>query len=148
GLAGALEYNTDLFDRETIRRLLDHYARLLEGIVASPQSRLSQLPMLSEAEHQQQLIEWNATARAYPADRCVHELFEEQAQLRPDAVAVVHEDSELTYAELNQRANQVAHQLIERGVAPEVRVGLCMERSPQMMIGLLGILKAGGCYVP
>jgi amino acid adenylation domain-containing protein len=148
GLVGALEYNTDLFDRETIQRVLDHYARLLEAMVTSPQSRLSQLPMLTEEERRQQLIEWNATARAYPDDRCIHELFEEQVRRRPDAVALVYEGSELTYAELNRRANRLAHQLIERGVGPEARVGLCMERSAQMVIGMLGILKAGGCYVP
>ena len=143
-----LEYNTDLFERSTIRRLSGHYARLLEAIVAAPQARLSQLDMLGEEEQQQQLLEWNATARAYPQEQCIHELFEEQARRQPDAMALVHEGGELTYGELNRRANQLAHGCIEHGVGPEVRVGLCMERSPEMVVGLLGILKAGGAYVP
>jgi non-ribosomal peptide synthetase component F len=145
---GVLEYNTDLFDRETMRRMLSHYARLLESIAASPQARLSHLQMLGEQEQRQQLLEWNATARAYPQEQCIHELFEEQVRQRPDAVALVHEGGELTYRELNRRANQVAHCLREQGVGAEVRVGICMERSPELVVGLLGILKAGGAYVP
>jgi amino acid adenylation domain-containing protein len=148
GLVGVLEYNTDLFDRETMRRMLSHYVRLLESIAAAPQSRLSQLQMLGEQECHQQLVEWNATARAYPDDTRIHELFEAQVRLRADAIALVCEDSELTYGELNRRANQLAHRLIERGVGPEVRVGLCLPRSAQMVVGILGVLKAGGCYVP
>jgi non-ribosomal peptide synthetase component F len=148
GLVGAMEYNADLFERGTIRRMLDHYAKLLESIVEAPQSRLSRLQMLSEVERHQQLVEWNATARVYPEERCIHELFEAQVEQTPDRIALVYEGSELTYAELNRRANRLAHHLIERGVGPEVRVGVCMERSAEMVIGLLGILKAGGCYVP
>jgi amino acid adenylation domain-containing protein len=148
GLVGGLEYNTDLFERGTIRWMLEHYERLLEAIVESPQSRLSQLKMLGEAERRQQLVEWNATGRSYLQEKCIHELFEEQAQLQPEAIALVYENSGLTYGELNRRANGLAYELIERGVGPEVRVGLCMQRSAQMVIGLLGILKAGGCYVP
>ena len=148
GLMGILEYNTDLFDRDTVRRLLAHYRRLLEAIVAAPAARLSQLPMLDEMERQQQIIEWNATARSYPHDKCIHELFEAQAQRRPDAVALVHEDRVMTCGELNRRANQLAHELARRGVGPESRVGLCLPRSIEMVVGLLGILKAGGAYVP
>jgi amino acid adenylation domain-containing protein len=148
GLLGGVEFNTDLFERKTIRRMLDHYARLLEAIATAPRSRLSQLSMLGEAEQRQQLIEWNATHRAYPQEQCVHELFEEQVKQAPDRVALVHEGNELTYAELNRRANRLAHRLIEHGVGPEMRVGICMERSPEMVIGLLGILKAGAAYVP
>jgi amino acid adenylation domain-containing protein len=148
GLVGELEYNTDLFDRQTIRRLLDHYARLLEAIVTSPRSRLSHLQMLSDEERHRQLVDWNATARPYPQQKCIHELFEEQARLRADAIALVHEGSVLTYSELNRRANTLAHELMKRGVGPEVRVGLCAPRSVRMVIGILGILKAGGCYVP
>ena len=148
GLAGGLEYNTDLFDRATVRRMLDHYARLLEAVVAAPQSRLSRLEILGAEERRQQLIDWNATARAYPADKCIHELLEEQAARAPEAVAVVFEDQVLTYGELNRRANQLAHCLIEQGVGPEVVVGLCLERSADMVVGLLGILKAGGAYLP
>jgi len=148
GLAGSLEYNVDLFERSTIRRMLDHYARLLEALANSPDVPLSRLQMLNEDERQRQLVEWNATARAYPDDTCIHELVEAHARLRPDAIALIHEGRQLTYAELNRRANRLAHQLMKRGTGPEVRVGLCMPRSAEMVIGILGILKAGGCYVP
>jgi hypothetical protein len=148
GLVGVLEYNTDLFDRETMRRMLSHYVRLLESIAAAPQARLSHLEMLGEQERHQQLVEWNATARAYPHERCIHELFEEQVRLRPDAIAVVHEGRALTYAELNARANRLAHYLREQGVRPDSRVGICVERGIAMMVGLLATLKAGGAYVP
>jgi len=138
GLLGVLEYNTDLFDRETIQRLLDHYARLLESIAASPQSRLSRLDMLSEAERYRQLIQWNATARAYPDDRCIHELFEAQVEQTPDRVALVYEDSELTYEELNCRANRLAHYLREGGVGPDSRVAVCAGRGVPALEGVLG----------
>ena len=143
-----LSYPTERFARESIDQLMRHFLVVLDGMASGKYPVVAELPLLPALERQQQLIEWNATARAYPHDRCIHELFEEQARLRPDAVAVVYEDIEVTYAELNRRANQLAHQLIASGVGPEVRVGLCMERSAQMVIGLLGILKSGGCYVP
>ncbi|MGH7827842.1 MAG: condensation domain-containing protein, partial [Candidatus Binatia bacterium] len=127
-LSGVLVYNTDLFDDLTIARLLDHFQALLTGAVANPKQRLSDLPMLSQAEKQQLLIEWNDTEREYPEDRCVQELFEEQAEKSPHAVAVVYEDKQLTYRELNHRANQLAHYLRKLGVGPEVLVGICMER--------------------
>ena len=148
GLRGTLEYNTDLFEAATIRRMLGHYQRLLEGMVADPGQPISRLPLLTEDERHQLLVEWNNTARDYPADRCVHQLFEEQVERTPDAVALVFEDQELTYGELNARSNQLAHYLQSQGVGPETLVAICMERSPEMVVGLLGILKAGGAYVP
>ncbi len=148
GLSCVLEYSTDLFDAATATRMLGHFARLLEAIVADPEQRLSKLPLLSEAERHQLLVEWNDTATVYPKDKTIHQLFEAQVEERPDAVAVVFEDHQLTYRELNRRANQLAHYLQRSGVRPEVRVGIMMERSVEMVVGLLGILKAGGAYVP
>ena len=139
-----VEYCTDLFDEGTIRRMAGHYQRLLEGIVADPGQPISQLPLLTEDERHQMLVEWNDTARAYPADRCVHQLFEEQVRRTPEAVAVVFENQQLTYSELNARSNQLAHYLRDLGVGPEMLVGICLERSLEMVVGLLGILKAGG----
>src|SRR5215211_4668803 len=148
GLKGRLVYNADLFDDETIERMLGHLQTFLRGIVEDPDQRLSELPLLSEAERHQLLVEWNDTATEYPRDRCVHELFEEQVESTPDAVAVVFEEQQLTYRELDRRANQLAHHLRTLGVGPEVLVGICLERSLEMVVGLLGILKAGGAYVP
>ena len=148
GLKGSLEYNTDLFDASTIKRMLGHFQVLLEGIVADPEQRLSALPLLTEPERHQLLVEWNDTATDYPRQQCIHDLFESQVERTPDWIAVVFEDQQLTYSELNRRANQVAHYLRKRSVGPEVRVGICVERSIEMMVGLLGILKAGGAYVP
>ena len=133
---------------DTIRRMLGHYQTLLEGIVANPDRRLSELPLLTGAERQQMLVEWNQTGATYPKDRCLHELIEEQVERTPDATAVVFEDMQLTYRQLNQRANQLARHLQELGVGPDTLVGICMERSLEMVVGLLGILKAGGAYVP
>jgi amino acid adenylation domain-containing protein len=148
GIIGRFEYNTDLFDGETIRRMIGHLQALLEGIVATPQQRISDLPLLTQAERHQQLVQWNDTNRDYPRQKCVHQLFEAQVELMPDAVAVVFERQRLTYWELNRRANQLARYLNGLGVGPEVLVGICVERSLEMVIGLLGILKAGGAYVP
>ena len=128
GFIGELEYNTDLFDLATIRRLAGHFQTLLEGIVANPEQRLSDLPLLTEAELQQLLVERNATQIAYPEDSCLQQLIEDQVERTPDAVAVVFKDTQLTYRELNARANQLAHYLRQLGVGPEVLVGLCMER--------------------
>jgi amino acid adenylation domain-containing protein len=147
-LRGSVVYSTDLFDASTIERLLGHFVRMLEGIVADADQRISTLPLLSAAERQQLPVEWNDTAVAYPRDRCVHELFEEQAERTPDAVAVVCEGRHLTYRQLNERANQLAHHLGSQGVGPETLVGLCLERSLDLVVGILGILKAGGIYVP
>ncbi|WP_020479986.1 non-ribosomal peptide synthetase [Mastigocladopsis repens] len=147
GLLCKVEYNTDLFEEFTISRLIEHFQILLTGIVANPQQRLWELPLLTATE-QQQLVEWNNTYTNYDNERCLHQLFEAQVEQTPDAVAVVFEDEQLTYRELNQRANQLAHHLQKLGVKPEVLVGICVERSLEMVIGLLGILKAGGAYVP
>ena len=143
-----LEYDTSLFDASTIERITSHFQQLLEGLAADPNQRIDELPLLSDEERRQLLVEWNDTAADYPRDQCIHQLFEAQAARTPKAVAVVFEDRQLTYAELNARANQLAHHLRELGVGPEVRVGLCVERSLEMVVGLLGILKAGGAYVP
>ena len=148
GLFCRLEYATDLFDGATIIRMLGHFKILLKGIVTNPDQRISDLPILTEAERHQLLVEWNDTNRDYPNDKCIHELFESQAEKTPDAVAVVFEDKQLNYRELNKRANQLAHYLTKQGVGPEVLVGICVERSLEMVVGLLGILKAGGAYVP
>ncbi|QMS92432.1 NcpA [Nostoc edaphicum CCNP1411] len=148
GLVGGWEYNTDLFDSNTIERITGHFVTLLEAIVANPQERISQLPILTAFEQQQLLIEWNNTSVDYPQDKCIHQLFEEQVERTPDAVAVVFENEQLTYHELNCRANQLAHYLQSLGVSADVLVGICVERSLEMVVGLLGILKAGGAYVP
>jgi len=143
-----LDYNTDLFNTETIAQMLEHFQVLLEGIVANPEQRLSDLPLLTPAERHQLLVEWNDTEREYPQDKCIHQLFEEQVERTPDGIAVVFEGQKLTYRELNSKANQLANYLQKSGVKPEVLVGICVERSLDMVVGLLGILKAGGAYVP
>jgi amino acid adenylation domain-containing protein len=148
-LWGSLKYNTDLFDAPTIARMAGHFQMLLEGIVANPDTPLWALPLLPDAERQQLLVEWNKTVTASPpTGSCVHQMFEAQVERTPDAVAVVFEDGQLTYRELHQRANQLAHHLRSLGVGPEVLVGLCVEPSLDMLVGLLGILKAGAAYVP
>lgn len=148
GLRGSFEYNTDLFEAATIRRMAGHLQVLLEGILAGPDRRLSELPLLTAAERHQLLIEWNDTEMDYPRDKTVHQLFEEQVERTPDAVAVMYEQQQVTYRELNQRANRVGHHLRRLGVEPEARVGIMVNRSLEMVVGLLGILKAGGAYVP
>jgi hypothetical protein len=148
GLRGSLQYNTDLFDDATITRLLGHLQVLLEGVVANPDERIGHLRILSDTEKRQLLIERNDTKGDYPQYKCIHELFEEQVEKSPDAVAVIFEHQQLTYWELNTRANQLAHYLRKRGVGPETLVAICMERSVEMVVALLGILKAGGAYVP
>ena len=147
-LTGRLTYNSDLFDPTTIKRMLRHWHRVLESLVANPDQRLSELHLLSEPELRQVLHDWNDTRTEYDREKCVHEVFERQARLTPDAVALIHDEEELSYRELNRRANQLAHYLQTLGVGPEVRVGICVERSAWMIVGLLGILKAGGAYVP
>ncbi len=148
GLSGSIDYATALFDAATIAGLAQHFCILLEGIAANPQSRLSELPLLGAAERHRLLIEWNATASAYAQDACLHTLFEAQAGLRPAATAATFENQRLSYGALNARANRLAHALRRRGVGPEVVVGLCVERSLEMIVGLLGVLKAGGAYLP
>ncbi|HEY2653114.1 MAG TPA: condensation domain-containing protein, partial [Solirubrobacteraceae bacterium] len=147
GLGGHLEYSTDLFDAATMVRLDGHFRTLLKSVVAEPDARLSALPLLGEAEQRQLLVDWNATQAEVP-DSCVHELFERQAARSPDAVAVAAGGEELTYRELNRRANRVAHRLRALGVADEALVGVFAERGLAMVVGLLAILKAGGAYVP
>ncbi|MEH2448289.1 MAG: amino acid adenylation domain-containing protein [Nostoc sp.] len=147
GLMGVFEYNSDLFDAATINRMQGHFQILLEGIVANPDRHLSDLPILTATEQQQLLVDWNQTSADYPSS-CIHQLFEAQVEETPDAVAVVFEDQQLTYQELNIRANQLAQYLQELGVLPEILVGICVERSLDMVVGLLGILKAGAAYVP
>ncbi|WP_029630618.1 condensation domain-containing protein, partial [[Scytonema hofmanni] UTEX B 1581] len=148
GLVGSFEYNTDLFERNTICRMVGHLQTLLEEIVANPQQRLSELPLLTKSEQHQLLREWNNTEVEYSQQLCIHQLFEAQVEKTPDAIAVVFESEQLTYGELNAKANQLAHYLRTLGVKPEVLVGICVERSLSMVIGLLAILKAGGAYVP
>jgi amino acid adenylation domain-containing protein len=147
GIRGTLTYNTDLFEEETIERMLGHLRRLLEGIVADPGQRIWELPLLSTEESQEQ-GNWNRTEAAYPREKTIAQLFEEQAAANPEATALVCEEESLCYAELNGRANQLAHYLRGLGVGPEVLVGIGVERSVDMVVGLLGILKAGGAYVP
>ncbi|BAZ22953.1 non-ribosomal peptide synthase [Kalymmatonema gypsitolerans NIES-4073] len=148
GLVGEWEYNIDLFDGSTIERMAAHFQNLLSAIVKNPQQAIDELPLLSAAERHQLLVEWNDTAREYPSDKCIHQLFEQQVEKTPLSVAVVFEKQQLTYLQLNQKANQLAHHLRRLGVGPQVLVGLCVERSIEMVVGLLAILKAGGAYLP
>jgi amino acid adenylation domain-containing protein len=143
-----IEYQRHRFDTATIARMLGHLQTLLEGMATHPTQRLADLPMLPQVERHQLLVEWNTTSTAYPQDTCFHQLFEAQVARTPDAVAVIFEAQALTYRELNVRANQLARHLRALGIGPEVLVGICVERSFEMMVGLLGILKAGGAYVP
>ncbi|OKH59480.1 non-ribosomal peptide synthetase [Scytonema sp. HK-05] len=148
GLSGFIEYNTDLFDAATIARMVQHYQTLLEAVVANPHQKVSELPLLTTTEQHQMLVEWNNTQADYPKQLCLHQLFEQQVQKTPDAVAVVFDSQQLTYSELNAKANQLAHHLVSCGVGPEVLVAICAERSTDMLVGMLAILKAGGAYVP
>jgi amino acid adenylation domain-containing protein len=147
-LHAAWDYSTDLWDKPTIARMAEHFWTLLAAAVAGPDRRLSELPLLTEAERRQMLVEWNRTSADFPADKCVHELFEEQAALNPDAVAVIHRDEQLTRGRLNERANQLAHYLRSLGIGRQTPVAICIRRSLDMVVGVLGILKAGGAYVP
>jgi amino acid adenylation domain-containing protein len=148
GLACVLEYNTDLFEQAFITRLLAHFQTLLQGIVQDPQARLSDLPLLTEEEQEQLLVQWNATQADYPQDLCLHQLIEQQVKETPERIAVVFEEQQLTYHELNGLANQLAHRLMKEGIGPDRLVGVCIERSLELVIALLAVLKAGGAYVP
>src|SRR5690606_1616341 len=149
GLSLGWEYNTDLFEPDTIARMANHFDLLLRHLLEAPDENVFTVEMLSPEERHQLLVEWNDTATDYPKDKCIHELFELQVATNPDAVAVIFEDQQLTYGELNRKANQLAHYLIqERQVKPDTLVGICVERSLEMVIGIMGILKAGGAYVP
>ncbi|HEV3052990.1 MAG TPA: condensation domain-containing protein, partial [Longimicrobium sp.] len=148
GLRGGLTYSTDLFERGTVDRMLGHLERVLEQVAADVDVRLSRLELLGEAERALVLEEWSRTGSEDPADRCIHELFEAQAARVPEAVAVRFEEESLTYGELNERANRLAHHLTRLGVGPETRVGICLERGTEMVVSVLAVLKAGGAYVP
>ncbi|NEP88105.1 MAG: amino acid adenylation domain-containing protein [Okeania sp. SIO2C2] len=147
-IKGFCAYNRDLFEAETISRMMSHYENLLSAVVETPEEPISKLPLMKEAELEKILLEWNKTKTDYPDHKCLHDLFEEQVEKTPDAIAVVFEEQKLTYSELNSKANQIAHYLQKLGVAPESLVGICIERSIEMVVGLLAILKAGGAYVP
>lgn len=144
----AFEYNTDIFDEQAIGQLAAHYLRLLQAVLEDDGQRLQELPLLSSTERKLLLSDWNQTQREYPRNQTVAQLFEQQVERTPEAVAIVFNGRELSYAELNQRANRLAQHLRARGVRPDVTVGLLVERSIEMIVGLLGILKAGGAYVP
>jgi len=147
-LFGLFEYNTDLFEHATIERMQGHFQILLEGIVADPSQPISTLPLLTKTEQGQLLVEWNHTQAEYPQNQCIHQLFEAQVERIPNAIAVTFENHSLSYQQLNQKANQLAHYLQSQGVHADVLVGICVERCLEMVVGLLGILKAGGAYVP
>ncbi|HYG11284.1 MAG TPA: amino acid adenylation domain-containing protein, partial [Pyrinomonadaceae bacterium] len=141
-------YDTSRFDDSTISRMLGHLRRIIQSLSSDAEQRLADVDILSEPEREQLLVEWNSPQTSYPATACIHELFEQQAARRPDAVALVSDEASLTYAELNARANRLAHHLRASGVGAEARVGLMLERSPEMVVALLAVLKAGGAYVP
>ena len=148
GLKGWFDYSTDLFDHVTIERLTERFQVLLEAAVADPETPISSLPLLGAAEENQLLVRLNETAEVFPHATCLHQIFEDQVEQTPHATAVTFEGQKLTYAELNRRANQLAHRLIKLGVGPEVPVAICMERSLALPVALLAVLKAGGAYVP
>jgi amino acid adenylation domain-containing protein len=147
-IKGAIEYNSDLFDEATMMRMARHFEQLCESIAADPEQKIWQLQMLSKAEQHQLVVEWNQTSSAYPSDECIHEQFERQVRHSPEKVALTFEQEQMTYEELNARANQLGRYLRRAGVRAEVAVGICVERSVEMVIGIMGILKSGGCYVP
>jgi amino acid adenylation domain-containing protein len=148
GLSGTLDYDARLFESDTIERMVGHYEMLLRGIVAAPDARVSGFPLLPAAERERVVVAWNATAADYPREACVHQLIEAQARRTPDATAVVFDEHRLTYCELEARASRLAHRLRAHGVGPDTLVGICVERSLDLVVGILGILKAGGAYVP
>jgi amino acid adenylation domain-containing protein len=147
-LTVSCSYNPELFESDSIQRMLGHFQTLLAGIIANPEQDISTLPLLTQSERHQLLVEWNNTDAEYPRNKCSHQLVEEQVERTPDAVAVEFEAEQLTYRELNAFANQVAHYLRSLGVKPEVPVGFCVDRSIQRAVGLLGIFKSNGVYVP
>lgn len=148
GIVGFLEYSTDLFTEPTIQRICGHLQNLLTAALQNPDQPLWSLPMLSQTERQQLVVEWNSHTAPYPQNVCLHQLFEAQAARTPEAIALVDGERRLTYAELNARANQLAHFLRKLGLGPDLLAGLCLHRSAEMVIGMLGIQKAGGAYVP
>ncbi|HEX7333864.1 MAG TPA: amino acid adenylation domain-containing protein [Pyrinomonadaceae bacterium] len=147
-ISGVCEYNTDLFDETTIKRLMGHFETLLESIVSDPAQRLSELQMLTEAEQQRTLCEWSKGSDEAMPELCLQDLFEAQVERTPEAIALVFDQQEISYRELNSRANQLAHYLQSQGVREESLVGILVERSVEMLVGVLGVLKAGAAYVP
>jgi amino acid adenylation domain-containing protein len=145
---GRLRYNTDLFDAETIRRLAGHYLLVLEAAVHSLDQSIMEVPLLTRSERRRILHEWNETKRAFPPDAYVHELFEREAARAPERVALVFDERPVSYAELNQKANRLAHHLRRLGIGPDRPVAICLRRSVEMVVGILGVLKAGGAYAP
>ena len=147
-LWGVIQYKTGLFEAATIERLARHFEQLLETIAANPDVRIDRLPLLSAAERQKLLVEWNDTTKEFANEASLHELFEAQVRRTPNAIALSYEDTNLTYLELNERSNQLAHYLCSLGVGPDTPVALCLERGIEMIVGILGVLKAGGAYLP
>ncbi|NEO50264.1 MAG: AMP-binding protein, partial [Moorea sp. SIO4A3] len=147
GLEGNFVYNTDIFDRSTITGLMEHFLTLLTAITTNPQQKISKLPLITAAEKQKILHEWNNTKKDYPTDKCIHELFEKVVEKSSDAVALIFEDQQLSYGQLNQKANQLAHYLLSVGITLETPVGIYIDPTVERIIGLLAILKAGGAYV-
>jgi len=147
-LTGSIEYNPGLFKEKTLASFARHYDNVLRAIITNPDQKISAIELLSQEEKQELIFGFNNTDRDYPRQKLIHQLFEEQVQQTPQAMALVSEEESLTYEELNERANQVAGYLRELGVGPEVLVGVMLERSAEMVVGLLGVLKAGGAYVP
>src|SRR5262249_8698227 len=147
-IAGGVEYATALFERATIERHLEYLRTLLEAMVADEAQAVDRLPLLGEAKRRQVLIEWNDSQAPYPREKCVHELFEAQVERTPEAIAVVQEIRQLSYGELNARANRLAAHLRGLGVGPDTCVAICMEKNLEMVVGLLAVLKAGAAYVP
>jgi len=147
GIEGKVRYNTDIFETATIKRLIGHFMTLLKGIITNAKQTVLELPLVTQEEHQQ-FQDWHKHHQSFPEDRCLHHIFETQVTRSPDAIALIFEDQCLTYQELNQKANQIAHYLQSKGVTPDTLVGICVDRSLDMVIGILGILKAGGAYLP
>jgi amino acid adenylation domain-containing protein len=147
-IVGGIEYASALYDRTTVERYAEYLKSLLTAMVTNARQNVECIPLLSASERYQVLVEWNATETQYPKDKCIHELIEDQVQRTPDAIALAYEAQQLTYAQLNVRANRLAHYLRELGVKPDTLVTICVERSLEMVVGILGVLKAGGAYVP
>ncbi|MEZ4692391.1 MAG: AMP-binding protein, partial [Ignavibacteria bacterium] len=148
GLIGSADYCTDLFKENTIKKMMTHFTELLNSVAENPGNKIGSLPMLTKEEEHQILSEFNGKVVDYPKDKTIFELFEEQVQKTPDSIAVVFEDKTLTFKELDEKSNQLAHYLQSKGVKIETFVPICLERSLEMIIGLFGIMKSGGAYVP
>ncbi|AFY59073.1 amino acid adenylation enzyme/thioester reductase family protein [Rivularia sp. PCC 7116] len=148
GLKGTFTYNQQLFAPQTIKRMIAHFENLLKIVVENPHTKVGEIAILSEIERYQILVEWNNTELDYPHDKCIHQLFEEQVAKTPDAVAVIFQEQQLTYQQLDNRANQLANYLQTLGIKPDTKVGICINRCLNMVVGILGILKAGAAYIP